>query len=70
MDIELWFSDLSNDLGGPTQWKQNHKKYPTEAKFQHIQTLSYQLKEPLKGICEFVPCNFVGQFFSILNIQV
>jgi hypothetical protein len=33
MDIELWFSDLSNELGGPTQWKQNYKKYSTQAKF-------------------------------------
>lgn len=69
LDVELMFCDLSS-LGGPTGWKNNYKKYEAHANFKPVQTQTYKLLRLATGICEFVPVNFQGHFYSVLNLQV
>jgi hypothetical protein len=57
LDVELMFCDLSS-LGGPTGWKNNYKKYESQAVFKPAQTQTYKMMRLPSGICEFVPVNF------------
>lgn len=69
LEVELMFCDLCN-LGGPTGWKNNYKKYEELADFKSAQVQTYKMLRSATGICEFVPINFQAQFYSILNLQV
>ncbi len=69
LDCELFFCYLST-LGGPTGWRHNYKQYESKAVFKSVQSQSFKIRNLVTGSAEFVPVNFKGNFFSVLNLQL
>jgi hypothetical protein len=57
MDIDLYFSDLSN-LGGPEKWASNVSRFESEAVYKKVSSQTFRISKLAQGICEFVPCTF------------
>jgi len=71
LEIELFFSDMANNGGPTTCMKANaNKDFESKAEFKSVQKQTLKLRQPVRGMCEFVPVKFTNYYNCVLNLQI